>query len=367
MTVARPLYQPAAREPDCRPPQSNAGLWYDKFCNVWRHPGWTLSADGASNPKLDWIETVTGAVGDADNLREAALRLLTLTRARGGQAQVFVTDEAFVTGLGRSHPVENGFAWHPTLGTPYLPGPSVKGMVRAWAEQESYGEIVDRLLGSQGQVGDLCFLDAVPTRAPRLAADVMTPHYGGWSAKEPPGDWRSPTPVFYLVTEPDVPFLFSVLPRRHGKDSKDVVTAVGWLKEALYWAGAGAKTTIGHGRFRVDELATEELAAKLIQRDATHARQAAMASPEGLWRVRVSEASEADILDLIRVNLEKDPLEDSGERRALAAAVRASGLLKYWREGERRDPTTQVGRRKLRERARLVDQEGPPPDGAPSA
>ena len=48
---------------------------------------------------------------------------------------VFTTDGRFVTGTGRSHSVENGFAWHPTLGTPYLSGSSVKGMIRARAQE----------------------------------------------------------------------------------------------------------------------------------------------------------------------------------------------------------------------------------------
>jgi CRISPR-associated protein Cmr6 len=36
--------------------------------------------------------------------------------------------------LGNPHPVEKGFLWHPTLGTPSLPGSGVKGLVRAWVE-----------------------------------------------------------------------------------------------------------------------------------------------------------------------------------------------------------------------------------------
>ena len=84
-----------------------------------------------------------------------------------------------MTGLGRSHPVENGFAWHPTLGMPYLPGSSVKGMVRAWAEQETdprpASEELDRLLGKQNSAGSVCFLDALPIKPVKLEADVMTP------------------------------------------------------------------------------------------------------------------------------------------------------------------------------------------------
>ena len=71
-------------------------------------------------------------MGWEDFLRESAVRMVRLVEAHGGRWRVFRTTSRFVTGLGRRHPVENGFAWHSTLGVPYLPGSSVKGMVRAW-------------------------------------------------------------------------------------------------------------------------------------------------------------------------------------------------------------------------------------------
>ena len=137
--MTRPLYRDAVRHPAERPPEGHAGLWYDKFCNRWHVEGdsWSLASarDGTGGgQKLGWINTLTnGKVGVGDELDGYASRLARLVERRKGRYGVFVAESRFVTGLGRSHPVENGFAWHPTLGTPYLPGTSIKGMVRTWA------------------------------------------------------------------------------------------------------------------------------------------------------------------------------------------------------------------------------------------
>jgi len=63
-----------------------------------------------------------------------------MVSALGGEFAVFATDWHFVTGMGSSHPAENGFSWHPVLGTPYLPGAGVKGLLRAWMETCVYDE-----------------------------------------------------------------------------------------------------------------------------------------------------------------------------------------------------------------------------------
>lgn len=262
--MARPLYRSACLQAAKLDPDGHAGLWFDKFCDRWRVTGssWTMSADGSGgSPKLAWIETILDAtVGVRDQIEESAFRLLRLVEARGGRFAVFVTESRFVAGLGRSHPVENGFVWHPTLGTPFLPGSSVKGLVRAWAEEEDGAdkETVARLLGASSRVGAICFLDAVPTKPVTLEADVMTPHYAGWDANNPPGDWCSPNPIPFLATAAQTPFLFGVLPRCKTSDA-DLDRVVSWLTSALTWAGAGAKTSVGYGRMVRDDTATSEL------------------------------------------------------------------------------------------------------------
>ena len=263
-----PLYQFDAPPQPRREADGHAGLWYDKFCNEWRieRSAWTLQGR-----KGAWIRTLTNeAVGCSEQIEESALRLGAMVDAGRGRWDVFTADSRFVTGLGRSHPVENGFAWHSTLGTPYLPGSSVKGLVRAWAKLDADPipdcEALARLLGAPGRAGSIFFLDAVPTTPVLLEADVMTPHYAGWSKDQPPGDWRSPVPIPFLVTARETSFLFGLVPRRT-VSANDLAAAREWLRSALAWAGAGAKTAVGYGRFRQDTGKTEDLRDRLGDRD----------------------------------------------------------------------------------------------------
>ena len=369
----RPLYAAAADEPAHREPAGHAGLWFDKFCNTWRRDGgaWTMKEDKESrergadgNPKLEWLRTlIDGPVGAQDQIDEYALRIVRLVERRGGLAVVFKTDARFVTGLGRSHPVENGFAWHPTLGTPCLPGSSVKGMVRAWVDADpdprpGAEETRDRLLGTPGRAGRLCFLDAVPTAPVRLEADVMTPHFAGWSTDDPPGDWRAPTPIPFLVTAAETRFLFGVLPVQPVDDG-DLSTVETWLRDALAWAGAGAKTAVGYGRFGRDDEETARWKRRVGDEDRRRReerkRQAAMRTPEGRWRLELQGLSEAEVLDQVRVHLEKEPLPDACDRRAFANAVRSMNFVGHWRNGRTQDPRTGVGKKKIKERVRLLD------------
>ena len=364
--MSRPLYQTDDHRPARRAPEGHAGLWFDKFCDLWRVDGnsWTLkSVSDEDNPKLDWIENVTERpVGTSSQIRECTMRLMRLIETCAGHAAVFVTESRFVTGLGRSHPVENGFAWHPTLGTPYLPGSSIKGLVRAWAtldsNESSEGETVTRLLGNHRTAGNLRFLDAVPVQPVQLQADVMTPHFAGWTEQEPPGDWLSPTPIPFLTTAAGTPFLFGIVPiRAAGND--DLKTASAWLRAALSWAGAGAKTAVGYGRFRHDDDETtrwkERVRVEEQNRQDERERQEAMRSPEGRWRMKLKGLSETEVLDMIRVHLDKDPIENPSERAAFARAVVSTSLVEHWRKGAPREARTQLGRKKLRERARLLD------------
>ena len=226
--------------------------------------------DDGNSPKLDWIRTLTtGKVGVARQIDEYASRLARMVERRGGRFAVFTTESRFVTGLGRSHPVENGFAWHPTLGTPYLPGSSVKGLVRAWARLDAAAspacDVIEHLLGAPGMAGGISFLDAVPITPVQLEADVMTPHYAGWTTEEPPGDWCSPVPIPFLATAARTPFLFGVLPC--GADADDLCAVMSWLGSALAWNGGGAKTAVGYGRFGKDDEKAADLKQRLRDQD----------------------------------------------------------------------------------------------------
>ncbi len=274
----------------------NRGLYWNKFFNQWNsdytgvieprrdkvnktdyHGGkmsWVLSQIHGALPDNSQFKTSQPArdhkmTGYKDQLENAAARIASLAENAGGAAKSFQTQSPFVTGMGLSHPVENGFLFHHTLGVPYLPGSSVKGMIRAWAEHWAGEdkEGIFRLFGRSdtegGQaVGNIIVFDALPTEPVQLYAEVMTPHDGGWRIAEepqntPPADWISPNPIPFLAVREGASFQFALAPRKSGTmddtGNNDLECAWNYLEQALQWIGAGAKTAIGFGRFESDE------------------------------------------------------------------------------------------------------------------
>lgn len=366
MSANRPLYKQTT-EPSLGE-DGHAGLWFDKFCDQWeqREGFWSMKSKDGPNRKHLWLKSLVGAtrgaVGVSAQIEETKLRYLRLLDGCRGRFQVFESDSRFVTGLGRPHPIENGFAWHPTLGTPYLPGTSVKGLVRAWAHEQGVdSETLGRLLGSGGPdkrtAGALCFLDAIPVMPVRVEVDVLTPHYGGWSETEPPGDWRSPTPIPFLVTAPRAKFLFGIIPSKRTLveiTPAETDEALAWLGEALGWSGAGAKTAVGYGRFERNESSTSDCEG-IIANEARERRRANANTPEQRWRLLTEECDEKALLDLVRVHLEKHAIEDEEERKGFIAAIEASGFVDNWQRGKTSSAFKPMPtEKKIKARARLL-------------
>lgn len=184
-----------------------------------------------------------------------------------------------VAGLGYDGPLEVGFSLHPLYGFPYLPGSSVKGLVRSYVRQVVLPEgrvregDVYRLFGNTPEAsarderrGVLSFEDAIPAGgAPlTLEVDVMTPHYspyytGGDDAL--PGDWHEPTPVPFLTVKAGSAFSFSVA----APSADDAQQAASWLEEVLTRWGAGGKTRAGYGLFQAQGATTEEDVMALVR------------------------------------------------------------------------------------------------------
>jgi CRISPR-associated protein Cmr6 len=271
------------------PTDGHAGLWYDRFFNQYDkkydkdgHDDWKVSEDG----KKKWIKGVTHSVEGVprpiggNSVKEFALRQKELVGKIGGTWFEASTTWHFTTGLGNPHPVENGFAWHPTLGVPYLTGAAVKGMFRAWCEvwlawKKESPDLDDPRLkswfGDTNSSGALIFFDAIPTGPVQMIADIMTPHYGDWyqeggkikdAAKEPeniPADWHSPVPIPFLAVGPKTEFLFSfaVCPSSDVQVA-DVAYIMRQLQNALESIGTGAKTAVGYGLFKMPNGVSEE-------------------------------------------------------------------------------------------------------------
>jgi CRISPR-associated protein Cmr6 len=204
-----------------------------------------------------------GKVGDAEEIERAKCRLQQLVNKKSGKLIRMKTVSRFVPGMGRPHPVENGLNWHPTLGVPYLPGSSVKGIVRTWAEfyDENDPKDIQHIFGSDRndldqndknrEAGSVIFFDAIPAAPIRLVEDVMTPHFSTYYADPEnlsPSERENPIPIPFLAVDENQPYLFAVAPRKK-EHIKDVDKVVHWLKEAMSWTGAGAKTAVGYGRF----------------------------------------------------------------------------------------------------------------------
>ncbi|TYO92772.1 type III-B CRISPR module RAMP protein Cmr6 [Desulfallas thermosapovorans] len=283
-----PLYKTAHAIPENLPASGHAGLWYDKYCSQW-----TKDKNGSklNFEKLDWIKTVTGQnAGMPELITEMKERLVRLAESRCGKVFFFNTGGRFVTGLGREHPVENGFTWHFLLGAPFLPGPSVKGVVRAWAETwlQEEQSVIDRIFGPEKKntrrVGSVVFFDALPAAPVKLEAEVMTPHYMEYyKGQEPPADWHSPNPIPFLTVAAGQTFVFAIAPRRpeNENDHADMERVAGWLENTLLNAGAGAKTASGYGRFIRDkrkEAVIRDEREKAARREEVQKRAAALAA-----------------------------------------------------------------------------------------
>lgn len=275
------LYKEVSKIDFQKPLQANAGLWFHKFPRRWsRKRNKPVYQPG---DKHDWLSTVEGHCGSGKLVAEFAERQVNLIRACGGIVLQLTNESRFVTGLGIEHPIENGFAWHHVLGTPYMPASGLKGLLRAWAEsdlgadvdppklQDLFGHHADYMkdTGVDAKAGRLILLDLLPMGRNKLVTDVLTPHYTshykyvpkaddeqeshGDNNKDPvadaPGDWHNPVPVPFLACEAGGVWQTGILPGSLEATSDELELAKTWLLDALAWFGAGAKTAVGYGRF----------------------------------------------------------------------------------------------------------------------
>lgn len=271
-----PLYN-ESRIPERFPVGSNGhpGLWFERFFNQYG-TDYSLGGNENSEAKSAFLKTLCDpdsgkrSVGSEKQLQAAWMRQKNMLEHSNGRHWVFSSDWYFVTGLGNPHPVENALLFHPTLGVPYLPGSSVKGLVRAWIELHlpQPEAALKRIFGSANkdpalndedfEAGEILFFDALPIEPVELVIDTMTPHMGDWymqGAESPgqketvPADWHDPRPVPFLAVK-QVSLAFGVAPRVQRDDTDELLALIHQvLESALLHAGAGAKTAAGYGSF----------------------------------------------------------------------------------------------------------------------
>lgn len=302
--MTAPLYK-TVEHPYKKPDHAHVGLWFDRFFDRYQVSGqdWEIpKPDDKQDAKRDWIKTVSGPIGNGEQLQAHIQRQTTLVSYLNGRSERYRSDWHFVTGMGNPHPVENGMSWHPTLGVPFLAGSAVKGLVRAWVEGNDDGlddepkkARLKRWFGTEKkddvpeQAGGFIFFDALPNQRPNLLCDIMTPHMGDWYSdgdkadiSKPetiPADWHEPVPVTFLVVK-KTQLVFSIAPRipELAKELDAVFIA---LTNALEWLGAGAKTAKGYGYFSPDDDFAKEQA-ETAERQAAAQRLSALTAEQQL-------------------------------------------------------------------------------------
>jgi CRISPR-associated protein Cmr6 len=252
--------------------EANLGLVFDKFFANWSDDFAGYAKDGKKEKaKPGWVEHIANAskAASPEALRLAIARQNALVAALGGKSWTVTAASRFVTGTGIANPLENGFAFHHTLGVPYLAATGLKGALLAYWEQwhvagdeQQHRLLTARLFGEKG-VGSVVFLDMLPTKPPTLVSEVMTPHYREWYAASraadiaanAPGDWMSPTPIPFLAVEAGATFQLAIAPRTAGDPEwpghRQCIANI--LADALGGVGLGAKTAVGYGRFELSD------------------------------------------------------------------------------------------------------------------
>ncbi|MGR9012453.1 MAG: type III-B CRISPR module RAMP protein Cmr6 [Gammaproteobacteria bacterium] len=279
-----PLYAQIPQDTFEQADTAHSGLLFDKFPDGW-NPAENYQTKKNQNDKSKddknkdddlkkvFLKRVYEKYRQTTNTHLKPNLDIALDRQRGlvnhlqGESLTATTDWRFITGLGAAHPYETGFIWHRTLSVPYLPGSSVKGLMRAFATHwdSLSGPDIDRLFGPKdgdANCGALIVFDALPSKPPALDIDILNPHYSEYyrDSTKPPADYLSPIPVFFLTVAPGQDFEFFLAPRFGASEQStiDLQKGVELLLKALETIGAGGKTAVGYGAFKESKKAQQK-------------------------------------------------------------------------------------------------------------
>ena len=235
----------------------NISLWLDRFLTV-NPQNWEITQEAKHRQHLmqltrqpTWQSRVREQLNALQKRYEAMLKWY---EQRGFAVKRIQAQPVwrFVVGLGAVHVLETGITLHRIFGLPIIPGSALKGVARAYAQlvegkPEDDPELI-AIFGTTERAGSVVFLDSIPLEVPNFQLDIMNPHYPNYyrtPEKNPPADWESPNPVFFL-TVTEMPYRFAIASRsEQGNHLLDL--AERWLKGALTELGIGAKTSADYG------------------------------------------------------------------------------------------------------------------------
>lgn len=366
-------------------------------------PGlWKKNDNGA---KGSWQKVVTLTKNDAGRMAALSERSTALAQTLAPGSVLEISAHALsplTTGMGIEHPLENGFAFLTPYGLPYLPGSSIKGVIRNAADELARGQwgadkglrwkpgyavsitnkdtaeltAIDVLFGLLNDPEDqhhfrgvLNFWDVVPQLANNtLTVEIMTPHQSHYiqgNRPESPHESGQPNPISFLsipaestfdfVVSCNVPRLQKVAPALARDDNWKTLLAAAF-EHAFQWVGFGAKTAVGYGAMERNTQAeldkqNARKEALVLKRRKDKERQEKLARQAHLETLEPIDKA-------IRLYLDNRPDKSQGEGSALVSAIdskvfiedftnkelarKAKDFLKkenIWREkSEKKDP-----------------------------
>lgn len=234
-------------------PQANRRDGKTSFLQRFCSPG-TFSAPGDFAPLM--------------SRRKKALELV------GARPVARISQTRLVIGLGLPHPTKTALLLDRLTGCPYIPGSSLKGVLRNTAQLIEQGKLeteddpplrfsekeLRRLFGPPADSeirakGELVFYDAFPDSWPTLEVDILTPHYQPYYSEDaanptiPPGDWYDPNPVAFPTIAPGTTFTFWIGHRSEPANGAGLDRIESLLGAAVGRFGLGGKTSAGYGIF----------------------------------------------------------------------------------------------------------------------
>lgn len=216
-----------------------------------------LSLDG-ENSKKEHLQKLVALPASAE-YKTAFNRWFDLTGddSRFQQA-AFTLKNRLLIGMNGNAGLETGCCLSRNYGMPYIPGSSVKGVVRNWANSnlKAFSDDIEELLGTDDSEqpsrisGTVTFHDAwwIPKDGGKpFVLDVVTTHHQAYynGSQDEPSDTDSPIPNHLLAVQGSFLFVLE-------GDPEAVQTCQRMLEEALEHNGIGAKTAAGYGYMKAD-------------------------------------------------------------------------------------------------------------------
>ncbi|OOE99702.1 type III-B CRISPR module RAMP protein Cmr6 [Salinivibrio sp. MA351] len=259
-----------------------------------------LSLDG-ENSKKEHLQKLVALPASAE-YKTAFNRWFDLTGddSRFQQA-AFTVKNRLLIGMNGNAGLETGCCLSRNYGMPYIPGSSVKGVVRNWANSNlnAFSDDIEELLGTDDSEqpsrisGTVTFHDAwwIPKDGGKpFVLDVVTTHHQAYynGSQDEPSDTDSPIPNHLLAVQGSFLFVLEGEPEA-------VQTCQRMLEEALKHGGIGAKTAAGYGYMRPNLLLASNLQRESDQRLPAEVKEKRKAEAQRKFEQQKQDEAKAEL------------------------------------------------------------------------